>query len=112
MNTKHVESVRTYLIIYAMLIALLIATIVAAIFDLGAVGLTIAMGIAIAKALLVILYFMHVRFSSGVTWVFAGAAFLWLGILIVLTMNDYVTRPPDIRQQISHPLPQPAEQRR
>ena len=42
---------------------------------------------------------------------FAGAAFLWLGILIVLTMNDYVTRPPDIRQQISHPLPQPALQR-
>ena len=49
MNTKHVENVRTYLIVYAMLVALLIATIVAAIFDFGAVGLTIAMGIAVPK---------------------------------------------------------------
>jgi cytochrome c oxidase subunit 4 len=109
---KHVESVRTYLVIYAILIALLIATIIAAIFDFGAIGLTIAMGIAVAKALLVVLYFMHVRHRSGVTWVFAGAAVLWLGILISLTMSDYVTRPPDIRQQISHPEPQVAPQRR
>jgi K+ transporter len=55
--------------------------------------------------MLVILFFMHVRHSSHVTWVFAGAAFLWLGILLVLTMNDYVTRPPDVRQRILNPEP-------
>jgi len=42
--------------------------------------------------LLVIFYFMHVRYSSPLTWVFAGAGFLWLIILIVLTLSDFLTR--------------------
>ena len=42
--------------------------------------------------MLIVLIFMHVRYSDRLTWVFAGAPFLWLAILIVLTLNDYFTR--------------------
>jgi cytochrome c oxidase subunit 4 len=47
----------------------------------------------VGKALLVILYFMHVRYSDRMTWVFAGAGFFWLLILIGGTMSDVSTRP-------------------
>jgi cytochrome c oxidase subunit 4 len=85
--------VREYLIIFALLMGLLILTIVAAIPDFGPViNLGIAMAIAILKALLVVLFFMHVKQASQVTWVFAGSAFLWLAIMIALTLSDYATR--------------------
>ena len=48
--------------------------------------------IGVAKAVLIILYFMHVQKSSWLTWAVAGSAFLWLGILLVLSMSDYLTR--------------------
>jgi len=48
--------------------------------------------IAGAKAVLVILYFMHVRYGTRLTWVFAGAGFYFLGILFFLTLNDVLTR--------------------
>jgi cytochrome c oxidase subunit 4 len=41
---------------------------------------------------LVILYFMHVRWSSRLTWVFAGSGFLFLLILLVFTLSDFWTR--------------------
>ena len=56
------------------------------------VNVGIALTIAIIKATLVVLYFMHVKEASHVTWVFAGSAFLWLLIMISLTMADYATR--------------------
>ena len=49
-------------------------------------------GIAITKALLVILFFMHVRWSTRLTWVVAASGFFWLLILFGLTMSDYLTR--------------------
>ena len=52
-----------------------------------------AMVIAIAKAVLIILFFMHIRYGPKLTWVFAGAGFFWLTILLVLAMCDYATRP-------------------
>src|SRR5580700_7715422 len=52
----------------------------------------IALTIAIVKALLVVLFFMHVKYGSRLTWVFAAAGFVWLAIMIVLMMSDYATR--------------------
>ena len=52
----------------------------------------IALAIATTKALLVILYFMHVRYSSKLTKVTVLAGFFWLGILLVMTMGDYISR--------------------
>ncbi len=55
-------------------------------------GVLVALTIAIGKALLVVLFFMHVRYSSRLTWVLVGAGVLWVGHLLLLTMSDYLTR--------------------
>ena len=57
-----------------------------------AIHTIVAMSIASAKALLVVLYFMHVRYSVRLTWVFVAAGLLWLAILIAITVGDYVGR--------------------
>jgi len=88
---QHIVPLKTNLIVFAALMGLLILTVVADLIPLGGFNLIIALTIAIAKALLIMLYFMHVRFNSRLVWVFAGAAFLWLGILMT-TLGDYMTR--------------------
>jgi cytochrome c oxidase subunit 4 len=107
--SDHIMSVRANLLVFAGLMLLLIATVVAAQFDLGAWGVAIALTIATAKALLIILYFMHVRFSERLAWVFAAGGFIWLGILIGLTLSDYISRgwfgspPPSLGESLRLP---------
>jgi cytochrome c oxidase subunit 4 len=60
--------------------------------DLGWMNTPIALLIATIKAVLVILFFMHVIHSTRLTWVVVIASFLWLGVLFVLTFADYLTR--------------------
>lgn len=74
------------------LLVLFILTVAVAYVDLGALNIYIAVTIAVIKATLVILYFMHVRYHTRLTWIFASAGFLWLIILFSLTMSDYATR--------------------
>ncbi|GMU21273.1 MAG: hypothetical protein AMXMBFR13_13660 [Phycisphaerae bacterium] len=83
---------RTYIFVFIWLLALLAITIVLAFVPMGVWGTVVGYSIAMVKAVLIMLYFMHVRNASHLTWVFAGAAFLWLGILFVLTLSDYTTR--------------------
>jgi len=93
-----VHSVRLYLLVYLALLCLLILTVGMSFLDIGRhENNTIAIGIACAKALLIILFFMHIKYERWITWYFASAGFVWLGIMIVLSMNDYLTRnhPPD-----------------
>jgi cytochrome c oxidase subunit 4 len=71
---------------------LLVITLAAAAIDLGPWNIVIAMTIAVVKAALVVLYFMHVRYSSSLVQFFAGATFFWLLILFVLTLSDYFSR--------------------
>ena len=85
------RTVRAYLMVYAALMVLLVATVGAAFIDLH-VNFLVSMVIAVIKAILIVLIFMHVRYSEKLVWVFAGAAFLWLAILIALSLNDYLTR--------------------
>jgi len=89
---EHVVPLSLYFRIAAALMVLLALTIGMAFVDLGEFNLVVAMTIAVVKAVLVILYFMHVRYSSRVTWVVASAAFFWLSILFVLTMTDFLSR--------------------
>jgi cytochrome c oxidase subunit 4 len=91
MSTKTVPK-SLYFVVWAILMALLFVTWGVAQFDLGLFNSLAALTIAVIKMLLVILYFMHVRYSSRLTWVFAGAGFLWLMIMITLTLSDYTTR--------------------
>ena len=83
---------RPYWLVWLALLGLLFVTWVMARFDFGPVNVVIALSIAILKALLVMLFFMHLRGSRHLTWVFAGAGFLWLLILVGLTLGDYLTR--------------------
>jgi cytochrome c oxidase subunit 4 len=78
--------------VYVALLALAAATTAVAFVNLGVLSAPLTLLIAAAKTLLVILYFMHVRFSSAITRLFAGVAFAFLAILIALTMSDVLTR--------------------
>lgn len=83
---------KTYVKTFATLLVLLALTVGANFLDLGAFGIVAALGIAIAKAALILLFFMEVRYSHPIVWVFATAAFVWLILLLVLSMCDYATR--------------------
>lgn len=92
-NGSHtMPPVQSYYVVYGALLALLVLTVVVAQFHLGAIGVVLAMLIALIKAALVLLYFMHLRYSSRLTWLFAGAGFAWLLILILIMMTDYLSR--------------------
>ena len=93
MNSKHGVSVKLYAVVFAALIALTLSTAAVAYIDLGGdLNAIVALAIAVAKALLVILFFMHVRYSDRLTWIFVGAGFFWLAIMMVLTLSDFLTR--------------------
>ena len=88
----HVTPLSTYLLVFAALAAGTLLTWWASTFDLGWANTPIALLIATIKATLVILFFMHVIHSTRLTWVVIIGAFLWLGVLFVLTFADYLTR--------------------
>jgi cytochrome c oxidase subunit IV len=93
MNSEPTISVRTYVVIWVSLLILTLTTTGVAFIDLGGQWNTLtAVAIAIVKTVLVVLYFMHLRYSSRLTWIFAGAGFFWLLILITLTLSDVLTR--------------------
>lgn len=85
-------TVQTLYAIYGALLGLMLLTLAAAFLDLGPANFLLAMGIATTKMVLIILYFMHVRFSEKLVWVFSTAAFFWLVVLVVGLLNDYFTR--------------------
>jgi cytochrome c oxidase subunit IV len=93
MRSKHVVSVKLYGAVFGALIALTLTTTGVAFIDLGGnLNTIVALTIAVVKALLVILFFMHARYSSRLTWVFVGAGFFWLAIMMALTLSDFLTR--------------------
>jgi len=77
------------------LVGLLGATTALAFLPLGRWNIVVAIGIAVLKALIVVIVFMELRRSSGLVRVFAGAGFLWLLILLGLTGADYASRHED-----------------
>ena len=89
---EHIVSRSIYLMIFAALVVLTVLTWSVAKYDLGRMNAVVALTIAVIKGTLVVLYFMHVRYSSKLTWVFVCAGFFWLAIMVALTMSDYVTR--------------------
>ncbi len=95
--THTIVPTRIYVQVFAALLVLTALTVAASFFDLGGgrlhyVNAVVALTIAVSKATLVVLYFMHVRWSSRMIWVFVGAGVFWLLILIGLTLSDVLTR--------------------
>jgi len=88
----HILPRSLYFGIFAALMALTLLTVGVAYVNLGEMNIVVALGVAIVKAALVVLFFMHVKYGSRLTWVFIGAGVFWLMILLGLLMGDYATR--------------------
>jgi cytochrome c oxidase subunit 4 len=83
---------KAYAGVFAALLALTVLTVLASERDFGALNTVVAMAIACVKALLVVLYFMHVRWSGRLVWIFVLGGFLFLALLVGGTLHDYATR--------------------
>ena len=91
--SEHIVSLKVYFTIFLALMAGTALTVWAGLRDFpGQLNVIIALTIAVIKATLVVLYFMHVRYSSRLIWVVFTSALFWLGILFALTLSDYWTR--------------------
>ena len=90
--SEHILPTRVYYTIFGVLMLCTYLTVQMAFIDLGAFNTVAALVIAVFKATLVVLVFMHVKYSSRLIWVIVIASMFWLGILLVLTMSDYLTR--------------------
>lgn len=92
MSLEHIVPIRTYLIIFVALVVGTALTTAIAYVDLGALNVVVMLLIAFTKATLVVLFFMHVKFTSRLTQLAAASGFAWLVILIGLTLSDVLTR--------------------
>ncbi len=90
--SNHILPKKTYYLVGAALMVLLALTVGVALVPLGPFNVLVALAIAVTKALIVVLYFMHVKYNTRLTWVFASGGVLWLLIMIILTMGDFIAR--------------------
>ena len=92
MTTDHIVPTRVYYLIFTALMVGTAITVGVAFVDLGPFNAIVALTIAVLKATLVVLFFMHVRYSTKLTWAVVLGSVFWLGILLALTFSDYLTR--------------------
>jgi cytochrome c oxidase subunit 4 len=88
----HVSPKGAYYAIFGALMVLTVITVYVATVNLGRLNFPVAIGIAITKATLVILFFMHAKYSSRLTKLFVGTAFFFLAVLLGLSLTDYLSR--------------------
>jgi cytochrome c oxidase subunit 4 len=86
------NSIKPYVLTTVALFALLVVTVAAAYVNLGPLNTVTAMAISLSKAALIVLFFMHVRRSDPLIRLFVAAGFFWLGIMLTLTLSDFLTR--------------------
>lgn len=101
---RHIGSITEYGIIFGLLMVLLALTVYASYVDLRAGNIVVMYLIAVIKGVLIVMFFMHVRHASRLTWIFSAAAFVWLSVMFVFTFNDYISRP---ETGIGNPTPLP-----
>ncbi len=87
-----VVSPKVYVVIFSLLLVFTAITVGASYLELGVFNAVVALAIAVIKAVLVILFFMHVRYSSKLTMLTVGAGFFTFIVLITMTMTDYISR--------------------
>jgi cytochrome c oxidase subunit 4 len=90
--SEHTISKNTYFAVFAALMVLTATTVIAARIDLGPMNTVVALVIAVCKASLVLLFFMHVRYSPRIIALLILSGLIWLGLLIGLTLTDYLSR--------------------
>ena len=91
-HTDHIIPVSTYIAVFVALLVGTGLTTWVATMDLGALNTPVALIIAFAKMMLVILFFMHVKYQKGLTRIAIICAFFWLGIMMTFTLSDELTR--------------------
>jgi cytochrome c oxidase subunit 4 len=91
--STHVVPPRTYYAVFVALITLTLLTVCVSFVELGPYHTLVGVLIGAVKATLVMLIFMHLFYSTRLTWVVVGGALFWVGIMFVLTLSDYLTRP-------------------
>jgi cytochrome c oxidase subunit 4 len=91
-TTQHIVPKSTYYLIFTLLMIGTALTWWVATIDLGAMNNVIMLAIAVTKATLVVLFFMHVKYGSKMTWTVIVGSLFWLGIMMAMTMNDYLLR--------------------
>lgn len=89
---SHVAPKSQLYAVFGALMVLTVVTVLVSRVNLGYMNLPVAMAVAIAKALLVILIFMEVKYSPKLVQVTAASGFLFLGIMVLYTMTDYLSR--------------------
>lgn len=92
MISHPIAAARTYVLVWLGLITLLLLTLGSAYLPLGWLNGVVNLAIAVAKALLVMIFFMHLRSSHYVLKIAAAAGFFWLAILIGLSLADFLAR--------------------
>ena len=90
--SEHIVPRKIYFTVFAALLALTALTVFAASQEFGRMNDIVAMTVAVTKMTLVLLFFMHVRYSSRLIWVIVASMFFWLLILLSLTLTDYTSR--------------------
>ncbi len=90
--SEHIVPRKIYFAVFAALMVLTATTATVASINLGPWNTVVALGIAFFKATLVALFFMHVKYSPRLTQIVIGGGLFWLGILIVLTLSDFLSR--------------------
>ncbi|MEX0718187.1 MAG: cytochrome C oxidase subunit IV family protein [Planctomycetaceae bacterium] len=90
--SQHIVSRTVYFTVFGVLLVLLVVTVAVTRVDWGVWNPIVALAIAGAKAALIVLYFMHVRYAEPLTRIAAVAGFLWLALLLGLTYSDFATR--------------------
>jgi cytochrome c oxidase subunit 4 len=91
-STHHIVPSRIYYAVFATLMVLTGVTVAIAYLDLGPINTVVAIAIACFKAMIVVLYFMHVKYSTRLIKLAIVAGLYWMGILLTLTLSDYLTR--------------------
>jgi|SRR6185312_14114649 len=91
-TSHHVVTPRVYSIVFGTLLVFTALTVVAAYTDLGILNPVVALGIASFKAVIVILFFMHVKYQSKLIKLTVGAGFFSFLILTCMSLSDYISR--------------------
>ena len=91
-HAEHIVSPKVYWCIFGSLLVFTAITVGASYLDLGAFNAVVALAIACIKAVLVILFFMHVKYSSRLTKLTVAAGFFTFFVLITMSMTDYISR--------------------
>ena len=90
--SEHIVPRKVYFVVFGALMLGTALTVLAAQVDFKFMNDVVAMTIAVTKMTLVLLYFMHVRYSSRLIWVIVAASFFWLIVMIALSLSDYTSR--------------------